>query len=207
MEKTSTEHHPDWYFDIPTMKTLILGSFPPHAKQRYYEFYYPNAMNRFWKILADIAGVELTKYKKKEKAENEKLAVQERYNIMLALNVGVQNMGKTIQRKGESANDNNIEITEYQDILGIIRNHPELTTILLPGFSAPNSTYWSFIKYLNKNNFQLEPQKPSLGMSFEIDVDDRKIKCVVLYSTSTATKLPYETVIGEFRKYLQKSNR
>jgi len=194
MEKTSTEHHPDWYFDIPTMKTLILGSFPPHASKWDYEFYYPNKMNHFWKILADIAGVELTN-------EKEEKAVHERHAIMRKLNVGVQNMGKTIQRKGKSADDKNIEITKFQDILGIIRNHPELNTILLPGFSAPNSTYWSFIKYLNKHDIPVNPIKPSLHMSFPIHVDGREINCVVLYSTSTATRMKYKNVLKDFRVY------
>lgn len=46
------EKHPDWYIDVPGMRTLILGSFPPHENKRDYEFYYPNKQNRFWKVLA-----------------------------------------------------------------------------------------------------------------------------------------------------------
>lgn len=52
------EVHPDWYYTVPQMKTLIIGSFPPRTNTpdikrtfRHYEFYYPNKYNYFWKAL------------------------------------------------------------------------------------------------------------------------------------------------------------
>ncbi len=39
------------------------------------------------------------------------------------LRIGVQNVGLKISRKGKSAADNDIEILEFQDILGIIHQH------------------------------------------------------------------------------------
>ena len=59
-----TETHPSWYRDLPSLRTLILGSFPPHPSKHNYPFYYPNGLNRFWKILADIAGMPLEWTKK-----------------------------------------------------------------------------------------------------------------------------------------------
>jgi len=64
MEQIIFETHPNWCYDIPQMKTLILGSFPPHESKRKYGFYYPNTQNRFWKILAKIANMPLGKYPK-----------------------------------------------------------------------------------------------------------------------------------------------
>jgi hypoxanthine-DNA glycosylase len=125
------------------MHTLILGTFPPHKSKRKYEFYYPNTQNRFWKILAEIAGRPLTF---KEGAA----AVAERKKLMEVLNVGVQNVAKTIRRKGKSSLDENIEIVEYQDLLSIIETHESLRTVLLTGFSGTSSTYSWFVQYLNK---------------------------------------------------------
>ncbi len=195
------EKHPEWYRDVPVMKTLILGSFPPHPDKWLYPFYYPNTINRFWKSLAEIAGIQLTHYTKKNKTpELEKIAVEERHNIMVQLQIGVQNMGNEIERKNKSAADTDIYIKTYADVLSIITQHPELTKILMPGFSAPSSTYYSFKNYLREKGIEI-PQKPYAGMELEIYID-RAIKCVVLNSTSTATKLPYDIILNQFKKHL-----
>ncbi len=68
----SIEHHPNWYHDIPAMHTLILGSYPPHADRRHYEFYYPNKVNRFWNILAGIKGHTLGHFKGEDAVKERK---------------------------------------------------------------------------------------------------------------------------------------
>ncbi|MCB0415687.1 MAG: hypothetical protein KDD50_15215, partial [Bdellovibrionales bacterium] len=147
-ETLNREVHPNWYIDIPGMKTLILGSYPPHEDKRHFEFFYPNKINRFWKILAEINGSALQYF------ENEK-AVEERIAIMNSLKVGVQNLGKVILRKGKSARDLDIQILEFQDILNIISRNPNLERVLLPGISGPSSTYYLFLKYLKLNHIDI----------------------------------------------------
>jgi len=194
-----SETHPSWYRDLPTLRTLILGSFPPHPSKHNYPFYYPNGINRFWKILADIAGMPL-EWTKKDAAK----AVEERYLIMKKLETGVQNIGYEIERKGTSALDTDIRITQYHDILSIIKAHPELTRILLPGYSAEHSTTRSFLKYIQVNGIsssEIPPIKAEAG--FKIYVDDREIKCIILNSTSTAAKIRYEVLLEQFKKYLK----
>lgn len=187
-----TEIHPDWYFDIPEIKTLILGSFPPHSSKWSYPFYYPNKQNNFWKILAAIHKIELQYYSGQQ-------AVAERQQLMIDLKVGVQNMGKTIIRKGLSSQDTDIEITEFQDILSIIHKHPELSKIIISGFSAKNSTYYAFIKYLQKHNVNYtEPKNISPNNTFEITVDNNVITCVIVNSTSTAARIKIENLVNQF---------
>ncbi len=192
----SAETHPDWYYDIPVMKTLILGSYPPHEDKRDYDFYYPNILNRFWKILSEISGCALNHYPRFAKE-----AVEERHAIMEKLCVGVQNMGLEITRKARSARDTDIEIKKFQDILSIIHQHKELTCILLPGFSAPNSTLRSFVKYLLLNNIVVPDfGKPQAGKTiFQVKIDGRLIDCHVLNSTSTAARIKYDKVFGQFK--------
>ncbi len=199
MNQFTPEQHPEWYHDISQMDFLILGSFPPHIIKRKYEFYYPNTQNRFWKILADISGLPLRKY---ESFSPE--LVKERHRIMEALNVGIQNMGYIIERKGIGASDNDIRIKKYQDIISIIKKHPELQRIILPGYSAANSTLWSFLKYLNENGIIApEIKNPKGGITeFKIQIENKSIECKVVYSTSTATKLNYEIVLNQFKNAL-----
>jgi G:T/U-mismatch repair DNA glycosylase len=193
------EEHPDWYKDVSPMRSLILGSYPPHPTKWKYPFFYPNGRNRFWRILADLAEVTL-----QWPMTDETKAVEERHEIMKKLEVGVQNIGLEIERKGKSALDTNIRIIKYQDIISIIEAHPELRKILLPGFSAIHSTTRSFLKYIQQNGIeasaidQIKPEK-----RFTINIKGRSIDCVVLNSTSPASKVKYDFLLEQFRRNLQ----
>lgn len=194
------ELHPNWYRDISPMRYLILGSFPPSAERRDYPFYYPNLRNHFWRLLADVAGVKLT-WKKTDIDKD--AAVQERYAIMQQLQAGVQNLGQEIERKGKSALDTHIKITRFQDIRSIIEAHPELQRILLPGFSAEHSTARSFLRYLRQAEIEhstIDSVRPE--NAFEIYIAGRSIDCVVLNSTSTASRIKYEVLLDQFRRQL-----
>jgi len=201
LEIWNKETHPNWYKDVSPMRCLILGSFPPHHSKWAYPFYYPNRRNRFWKILADLAGDSLQSTK-----DNNELAVDERYSIMKKLEIGVQNLGLEIERKGKSALDTHIKIIRFQDIISIIENHPELERILLPGYSALNSTTRSFIKYLQQNGIkisdidQIKPEK-----LFTMHYKGRFINCVILNSTSPASRVKYDFLLEQFRQNLKSS--
>lgn len=199
-EDYRTETHPDWYFDIPEMNVLILGNFPPHPRRWDYEFYYPNKINNFWKVLAAIAGHELTEMKGTA-------AVEERKRIMKKLKAGVYNIAKTIRRKGESARDTDIEIVEYNDILSVIRKHKELKRIILAGYSAPNSTAKKFMEYLELNEVRFErPAAIKSGTRFTIRTGNREIECVILNSTSTAFPIKLEKLIEQFKPHFEIKN-
>lgn len=198
------ETHPNWYCDIPEMKYLILGSFPPHAEKWDYPFYYPNAQNSFWKILAEIANEKLVYLKD---APNESVA--ERIAIMTKLKTGVQNIGLRILRNGKSAKDTDIQIVEFQDILSILEKHPELETIVLPGYSAEASTFHSFLAYLKElqnNGVDIEApfaMKPAAGEHFMIKVNQKIYHCFIAWSTSTATlRIPYNDKVNQFKQIL-----
>ena len=183
------------------MRCLILGSFPPHPSKWAYPFFYLNRRNRFWKILADLAGESLQSTK-----DNKVLAVEERYFIMKKLEVGVQNLGLEIERKGKSALDTHIRIIKFQDIISIIETHPELERILLPGYSAPNSTAKSFIKYLQQIGIKIsaiDQVKPDT--LFKMEFKGRSIECVVLNSTSPASRVKYDFLLEQFGRNLKLS--
>lgn len=194
------EEHPNWYKDVFPMRSLILGSFPPHPSKWAYPFFYPTVRNRFWKILADLAGESL----KWTKTDDKSKAVQERFEIMKKLETGVQNLGLEIERNGKSALDTNIKITKYQDIVSIIKNHPELTTILLLGYSAINSTAKSFINYIEQQGIKYSAiNKVGPETAFTIQLKGRLIECVVLNSTSTASRIKYDFLLEQFRRHLK----
>lgn len=193
------EEHPEWYYHIPDMRTLILGTFPPYKDKRDFEFYYPNNQNRFWNVLAKIENCTL-------KAHEGQDAVEERKKLMKELKVGVQNIGKIINRKGESSLDIDIEILEFQDLLDIINKSEKLEAILLAGYSGKNSTYQSFIRYLKINDIKHNaPKKPIAGCEFSIQCK-RPIRCIVGNSTSRSAVragVSFEMLIEQFKKAIR----
>jgi G:T/U-mismatch repair DNA glycosylase len=192
-EMKTKEDHPDWYYPVEGMRTLILGTFPPHINKRKYEFYYPNSQNRFWRVMAEIAKTKLSQNKGPQ-------AVEERKRLMAQLKVGVQNMGKTILRDGKSSADQDIEITEFQDIRGIINKNDSLQAILLTGYSGKTSTYGEFVKYLTKNQVEhSQPEKVRAGSEFTAQFE-RPITCFIGNSTSTrAGRVSYESLLKQFK--------
>jgi G:T/U-mismatch repair DNA glycosylase len=189
------ERHPDWYFPVQGMRALILGTFPPYIKKnkkREYEFYYPNSQNRFWKVMAEIAKTKLSQNKRPE-------AVEERKKLMTQLKVGVQNMGKTILRDGESSLDKHIEIMEFQDILGIINENDSLQAILLTGYSGKTSTYGEFVKYLTEQGIPHDPLPAKVRAGYEFTAHfKRPITCIVGNSTSGAAAKVSERLPKQF---------
>ena len=162
------------------MRALILGTFPPHKNKRKYEFYYPNSQNRFWKIMAEIANTKLSQNKGPQ-------AVEERKRLMTQLKVGVQNIGKTILRDGVSSADKHIEITEFQDIRGIIDENDSLQAVLLTGYSDKTSTYHSFVKYLAEKRIPHSPLPKEVRAGYEFTAQfKRPITCIIGNSTSMA---------------------
>ncbi len=123
---------------------------------------------------------------------------------MKKLEIGVQNLGLKIERKGKSALDTHIRINKYQDITSIIEAHPELTRILLPGYSAINSTARSFINYIKEKGIEasaIDQVKPET--LFRIQFKGRSIECVILNSTSTASRVKYDFLLEQFRRNLK----
>ena len=163
------------------MRALILGTFPPHIKKRDYEFYYPNSQNRFWTIMAEIANSKLVQNKGPQ-------AVEERKRLMTQLKVGVQNIGKVIERDGVSSADNDIVIKEFQDILGIVNENDSLQVILLTGYSGKTNTYNAFVEYLKKNQVpHVAPEEIRAGSEFTAQFK-KPITCIVGNSTSRAAR-------------------
>lgn len=196
----SIETHPNWFYDFSPMKTLVLGSFPPHQSKHSFPFYYPNKQNRFWKVMSVISGIELV-----ANLSDTQNAIEERKAIMRKLEMGIHDVALKIKRKNNSSLDSNIEIVEFQDIMAIISNHPELEQIVLLGFSAKNSATQNFIKYTQNQKLLTKfPIDFKIGSEnvFFIYNQNREIKCVILNSTSSASRITLDELVSQFSKYI-----
>ncbi|MCL9806273.1 hypothetical protein NAT51_12115 [Flavobacterium amniphilum] len=194
------ESHPNWFYDFKPMKFLMLGSFPPHQSRHAFPFYYPNKQNRFWKVMADISGISLVA----DFSDTDKV-IEERKSIMRKLQMGIHDVAQKIIRKGNSSLDSDIEIIKYQDIVSIVKNHSELEKIILLGFSAKSSAAQSFLKYVKDEKIEAvfpEGFNAKAPAAFYIFIDNRKIECLILNSTSSTSSVQVPKLVEQFREFI-----
>lgn len=108
-------------------KVLILGSMPS-AISRKVNFYYGNPTNRFWKIMSDILGENLTEMTNAEKAD-----------ALLSRHIALYDVFSSCEINGSM--DGNIKNAEFNDIPALIKN-TDVKTVYITSKKA----YRDFIK-------------------------------------------------------------
>lgn len=103
-------------------KILILGSLPGEASLARSQ-YYAHPQNKFWKLMGDVIGLELVE-----------LAYESRLSVLLEHQIGLWDVIANAQRNGSL--DSDIRDHTHNDLLALIVNLPELTTIAFNGGTA-----------------------------------------------------------------------
>ena len=180
--KTTNPHDKEelpWSEYIPVnADKLILGTFPTKQNNRDFEFFYPNKNNKFWKVLARIADINLTEF---EKSENGKLqAVNERKRILDNLKLAITDIGAVVLRQNNSSLDSNLFPIEFTDIFKILSENPTIKSVILTSSSNGNSVLSWFKIYCDINNIVLNVDKKNkdFPVQTEITINDKKIKMV-----------------------------
>lgn len=131
-------------------RILILGSLPGDESLRRQE-YYGNPKNMFWRVLGNILDeTALDPY-------SDKVEFLKRHGIAL------WDVLKAAEREGSL--DANIQNEEFNDLEGLLQEHPFISTIVLNGGKAERS----FMKYLRHHpslrNKRIVPCKSTSMMS------------------------------------------
>lgn len=195
MNKKPIPHPFKWY--IPDdAETLIIGTFPPVEARWSYEFFYPNINNLFWKVLAKIAGHELSRTSKD--------LVKDRKEILHALKVGVTDMGGTIIRLQEDSKDESLQIVEYMNIIELIKTHRSIKKIILTSSSGRSSAFGWFKAYLGKNSIAHVVPKGKKPLHFQVVLARRPIDVYILYSPSprAANRISPDKLIEMYRNVI-----
>lgn len=172
------ELHP-WPPFIPANAIkLILGTFPTSITNRSaYEFFYPNPLNDFWKLIFEVAGKDLNEYRISEPVEIRKQVLSE-------LKLGIADIGHRILRQRNSSKDENLFPLEFTDIFSLLDDHPTITKIIITSSSGANSVLSWFQQYCTLNNVELNIKKGNLPLKTEIVLNTREIKIEIISSPS-----------------------
>ena len=169
--------HPYEPFIPKDATRLIIGSIPPVRyctipkvlKQVDVDFYYGSDDNAFWRIMADVSGINLS-------FMNSQDAVAQRKRLLESIGVGIMDIVKSCNRKGESALDTDLAIVEYFPLSQILKEHPTVDTLIY------TSTYVkSQVNTYLKSWHSIDPHNPRLQ---SVIINGRRYKVVILYSPS-----------------------
>jgi hypoxanthine-DNA glycosylase len=103
-------------------RLLVLGSLPGEKSLALQE-YYGNRQNRFWLLMSEVTGVDLVR-----------LDYTSRLEALLEQRVGLWDVVAEAQRSGSL--DSRIRDHNDNDLLALLANLPELTTIAFNGGTA-----------------------------------------------------------------------
>ena len=124
------EEHPLKPFLPLGARVLFLGSFPPPRKRWSMDFFYPNWLNDFWRIM----GLIFLGGKQALEAEGEKRFDQEKV-IRFATEHGLAffDTARKVCRTKDNASDQFLEIQEPTDVGSLLSHIPSCTQVVTTG--------------------------------------------------------------------------
>lgn len=194
----SQEQHP-WNWYIPKSATkLFIGTFPTHTRNRKHDFFYCSSTNRFWEVLASVAGhsIELL---------NRANAIEERKEILEKLKLGLTDIGKIIYRQQGSSKDHSLFPVEFMDIFQILKDHPAIQLLIVSGNSQGNSSLSWFCIFCSLNDIKLNVKELKKQHETEISMADRRVKVLLAYSPSRLSRVKTEKLVDSYGKMLFES--
>ncbi|MDR0800128.1 MAG: hypothetical protein LBN01_01165 [Endomicrobium sp.] len=187
------EIHPFKPFVPKRASTLIVGTFPPVAQYRDFEFYYPNNTgNRFWIIMEYVFNHKF-QYWKDDAAVEERKALCERKHIAIT-----DMIEKCIRTEGNSS-DKNLDEIEFRNVHKLLKDCSTIQKVILTSRtdgdsgqihkkhlrkSRSNSALELLNEHLRENGIIIRNlHKRDNGLiKGEFVLDDRKIRLFVPYT-------------------------
>lgn len=127
------ENHP-WEPFIPdNAKILIMGTFPPKSGRWSMDFYYPNYINDFWRIMGLLFfGNPL----KLVDAEHKTFRLPEIKQLLCERGIAMNDTGAAVRRLRDNASDKYLEIVEPVDLSALLQKMPLCHTVATTGEKA-----------------------------------------------------------------------
>lgn len=185
--ETLNEQHP-WLPYIPVnAKILFLGTFPPKPNRWGMDFYYPNKINDFWRIIGKIFYNDYSHFiNNNTKNFNKDLII----STITQYGIALGDIGYEVKRLKNNAADKFLEIVTPIDLLKILNDNSLCNTIVSTGQKAAE-----VIAQLTNTPI------PQMGqcVSFKL-LPTRSIRIYRMPSTSRAYPLPIDKKTEYYRK-------
>ena len=186
MGEPQVERHPFEPFLPEGAKVLMLGSFPPQKKRWSMEFYYPNFINDFWRIIGLLFFEDkdwfVDKVAKRFKLEEIKEFCAEK-------GIAMFDTATAVRRLKDNASDKFLEVVEPTDIPALLRRIPLCGAVVVTGEKASVTLC---------GTFGMEP--PAVGEYSSFTFEGRPMRLYRMPSTSRAYPLPIQKKADVYRR-------
>ena len=184
------EFHPLKPFLPENAKILFLGSFPPQRKRWCIDFYYPNFINDHWRIEGQIFFGDKNHF---VDLAAKRFKINEIVAFCQEKGIAFFDTSTAIRRLQDNASDKFLEVVEPTDIHALLRQLPNLRTIVPTGEKATETicTYFG-IKDIPKVNTSYVLPLPS------------SISLWRLPSSSRAYPLSFDKKVEAYRMMFEK---
>ena len=169
---------------IPSKATkLIVGTLPPprfsigNLKPDDVNFCYGSRDGQLWKILDEIFNLNL-------KYENTQEAIFQRKTFLETENIGICDIVESAEREKIDASDLGMQNTVLRDLIGYLKQYPNVDTLLFTGGNSKNGPEYFFRKHLKDHNLKLELVNNDIPRIHQFRLNERTIRTVSLTAPS-----------------------
>ena len=147
--------HPYEPFIHKDTKKLIVGTLPPprfstgDLLEKDVDFCYGSYYNSLWLFIDKIHNLGL-------RYDNSEEAIEERKQFLIKHKIGVCDIVKSAKRDKIDASDLGMTNIVLRDVVGYLKQYPNIDTLLFTGGNSKNGPEYFFRKHIKEYNLKLE---------------------------------------------------
>lgn len=178
MAEIPEETHPWEPFVPKNAKILIMGTFPPGSHRFSMEFYYPNFINDFWRIMGLIFFNNKQQF---VDSEAKTFNLPEIKNLLELKGIAMNDTARRVRRLKNNASDKFLEIIEPAPLEQLLNNMPDCSAVATTGEKAAG-----VVAQLTGTEL------PKMGECIKTEFAGRKLRIYRMPSTSRAYPMKLE---------------
>lgn len=183
------ERHPFEPFLPEGARVLFLGSFPPQPKRWCMEFYYPNFINDFWRIMGLLFFGDKDRF---VDVPAKKFKLQEIKDFCSDKGIALYDTATSVRRLMDNASDKFLEVVEPTDVVTLLRRIPGCEAVVTTGDKATQTLCGIF-----------NIPAPPVGEYSSFDYDGHTLRLYRMPSSSRAYPLPLQRKADAYRRLFE----
>ena len=183
------ERHPFEPFLPENAKVLFLGSFPPQPKRWCMDFYYPNFINDFWRIMGILFYGDRDWF---VDASAKMFKLQEIKGFCSDKGIALYDTATAVRRLMDNASDKFLEVVEPTDVPALLRKIPFCEAVVTTGEKATETLCGTF-----------NVPAPAVGEYSSFSFDGRTMRLYRMPSSSRAYPMSLQRKADIYRRLFE----
>nr|WP_321231187.1 uracil-DNA glycosylase family protein [uncultured Psychroserpens sp.] len=162
--------HPYKPFIKKDTTKLIVGTLPPprfttgDLLEKDVNFCYGSYHNSLWKFIDNIHNLDL-------RYDNSQEAIDQRKAYLIKHNIGVCDIVESAERTKIDASDLGMQNIKLRDVIGYLKQYPNIDTLLFTGGNSKNGPEYFFRKHIKDYNLKLQLVSNETPRVHEFELD------------------------------------